>query len=125
MRRIIYGLSVLLTAALSFPVLSSQVEPYPLEAWAKRADMQNVSISPDGNRLALLKIATDEGNPILEIYDTNDLSARPFKMNADPMEMVGLDWVSEDMIVFTARAKVRNKIDGWNQGVYELSLIHI
>ena len=90
-RRIIYGLSVLLTAALSFPVLSSQVEPYPLEAWAKRADMQNVSISPDGNRLALLKIATDEGNPILEIYDTNDLSARPFKMNADPMEMVGLE----------------------------------
>ena len=122
MRRIIYWLSVFLTAALSFPVLSSQVEPYPLEAWAKRADMQNVSISPDGNRLALLKIATDEGNPILEIYDTNDLSARPFKMNADPMEMVDLDWVSEDMIVFTARAKVRNKIDGWNQGVYEYSL---
>ncbi len=122
MRRIIYWLSVLLTAALSLPVLSSQVEPYPLEAWAKRADMRNVSISPDGNRLALLKIATDEGNPILEIYDTNDLSARPFKMNADPMEMVSVNWISEDMIVFTARAKVRNKIDGWNQGVYEYSL---
>ena len=98
---------------------ASAFESYPIEDWAKRADMSNVSLSPDGNKLALLKIATKDGNPILEIYDANDLSARPFKMNADPMEITRFYWGTDDHIIFSARQKVRDKIDGFNDGVYK------
>ena len=98
---------------------AEKTEPYPLEEWAKRADMSNVSLSPDGEKLAFLKIPTKDGNPILEIYDANDLSARPFKMNADPMEMTRFYWATDDSIIFSARLQVRNKIDGFNQGVYK------
>jgi hypothetical protein len=98
---------------------ASAVESYPIEDWAKRADMSNVSLSPDGNKLALLKIATKDGNPILEIYDANDLSARPFKMNADPMEITRFYWGTDNHIIFSARQKVRDKIDGFNDGVYK------
>ena len=98
---------------------AEKIEPYPLEEWAKRADMSNVSLSPDGEKLAFLKIPTKDGNPILEIYDANDLSARPFKMNADPMEMTRFYWATDDSIIFSARLQVRNKIDGFNQGVYK------
>jgi dipeptidyl aminopeptidase/acylaminoacyl peptidase len=81
--------------------------------------MGSVSLSPDGNKIALMKIPTKDGMPILEIYDANNLSAKPFKMDADPMEMVGFDWVTSNHIIFTARLKVRDMIDGWNEGVYD------
>jgi len=119
MTKINLWISALLITAMSGSVLSSQNEPYPLEAWAKRPDMQQVKISPDGNKLALLKIATQDGNPILEIYDANDLSARPFKMDAKPMEMTSFYWAAKDKIIFSARDQVRSKIDGFNDGVYK------
>lgn len=99
--------------------LFAHAEPYPIEDWAKREDMRGVSLSPDGNKLALLKIATKDGNPILEIYNTNNLSAKPFKMDANPMEMTYFYWATNDKIIFSARLKVREMIDGFNRGVYE------
>ena len=104
-------------------LFSSQISAkiYPVEEWAKRADVSNVSLSPDGEKLALLRIPTREGNPILEIYDASNLSQRPFRMNADPMEMTSFYWITDEKIIFSARQKVRDKIDGWNQGVYERS----
>ena len=78
-------------------------QPYVIEEWAKRSDIESVSLSPDGNKIALMKIPTKDGMPILEIYDANNLSAKPFKMDADPMEMIGFDWVTSNHIIFTAR----------------------
>ncbi len=108
----------LLTTCFSGPLLAVV---YPLEEWAKRADIRNVELSPDGEKLALLRIASTEGMPILEVYNANNLSERPFRMDSDPMEMTNFYWVTDDKIVFSARQKVRDKIDGFNRGVYEYS----
>ena len=106
-------------AFLMNPVGANELDPYPIEDWAKRADMQNVDLSPDGNKLALLKIPSAEENPILEVYDANDLSKKPFRMNADPMEITRFYWATNDKIIFSARQVVRKKIDGFNDGVYK------
>ena len=100
---------------------ADKIQPYPIEDWAKRADMQNVSLSPDGNKLALLKIPSAEENPILEVYDANNLSKKPFRMNANPMEITRFYWATDDKIIFSARQVVRKKIDGFNDGVYKSS----
>ena len=105
--------------SLGLTSISFSSEVYPLEEWAKRSDVSNVLVSPSGNKLAALKIMTKDGNPILEVYDANDLSARPFRMDADPMEITGFRWVSNNQIAFFARQKVRDMIDTMNQGVYE------
>ena len=60
-------------------------EPYPLEEWAKRSTTDNISLSPNGEKLAMLRIMTVGENPILEVYDANNLAKRPFRMDADPM----------------------------------------
>ena len=99
--------------------LQADGQPYPIEDWAKRSDIASVQLSPDGNKLALLKIPTDDGMPILEIFNANDLAAKPFRMDAKPMEMERFYWATDDTIIFTAKLKVRDKIEGWNQGVYE------
>ncbi|MDC3105722.1 prolyl oligopeptidase family serine peptidase [Gammaproteobacteria bacterium] len=116
-------IKVLFTLCVSL-LISLQVfgKVYPIEEWSKRAQMSGVSISPDGSKMAMLRIVDTGGNPLLEIYDAADLSKRPFTMDSDPMEMTRFSWVADNKIIFSSRQRVRDKIDGWNQGVYDYSL---
>jgi dipeptidyl aminopeptidase/acylaminoacyl peptidase len=113
---------VLVCQMLHPAIAAGSVEPYPLEYFALREVINSVQISPDGKSLALLKIATRDGNPVLEVYDASNLQKDPFRVNADPMEIRTINWASDTSIVFTARQKVRDKIEGFNQGVYETRL---
>ena len=97
-------------------------EPYPLEYWAMRPVIRNVAVSPDGSQLALLKIPSKDGEPVIEVYDAADLGKEPFRMNADPMEITSFYWASDRDILFSLRQKVRDRIEGFNQGVYETRL---
>ena len=97
-------------------------EPYPLEYWAMRPVISNVAVSPDGKHLGLMKIPSKSGDPIIEIYDAADLDKTPFRLNADPMEITDFYWASDRDILFTLRQKVRDRIDGFNRGVYEYRL---
>ena len=98
------------------------VEPYPLEYWALRPVISNVAVSPDGKHLGLVKIPSKDGNPIIEIYDAADLGKEPFRLDADPMEIQGFNWVSDRDLLFSLRQKVRDRIEGFNRGVYEYKL---
>lgn len=115
-------LSGLLPVGVARPESSPAVEPYPLEYWALREVIDRVQVSPDGRRLGLMKIPSRDGNPIIEVYDASDLSKEPFRMNADPMEIRNFYWVSPDVIIVNLRQKVRDRIQGFNQGVYETRL---
>lgn len=117
---------VLFTLILS-PFATAKIEPYPLEYWALRDVISNVSVSPDGEHLAMLKIEFKDADPVLEVYDASDLSKKPFRLNADPMEITGFSWVSDNNIIINLRQQVRDRIDGFNQGVYEgrLALLDI
>lgn len=111
-------LMILGVGAMSY-VCAEPQEPYPLEYWALRAQISNVELSPEGDRLGLLRIASREANPVLEVYETSDLSKEPFRMNANPMEITSFYWVSNEVIAFSARQQVRDQIEGFNEGVYE------
>jgi dipeptidyl aminopeptidase/acylaminoacyl peptidase len=110
---------LLVLATYSVVSQADDDQTYPLEEWAKRATTSNISLSPDGNKIAMLRINKVGENPILEVYNSNYLSAKPFRMDSDPMELTGASWVSDNELFFNARQKVRDKIDGFNQGVYE------
>lgn len=114
-------LASLFAAGFGFATLASSAlpEPYPLEYWALREVVNDVQVSPEGDQIALLKIATKDADPVLEIYDASDLSKEPYRIGADPMEIINYYWVSNDVIAFNARQVVRDQIEGFNQGVYE------
>lgn len=94
----------------------------PVEVWSLREAIREVKVSPDGRYLAMMKIESKNGDPIIEIRETADLAKKPIRLAAEPMEFTFLDWVADDYIVFSARQKVRTRIDGVNQGVYEFRL---
>ena len=118
------GMRSVLAAALCLGSLAvgateTPPEPYPLENWALRATISNVALSRDGTHIGLMRIPTRGANPVIEVYEAADLAKEPFRLNADPMEIVQFSWVSDDALVFILRQKVRDRIEGYNQGVYE------
>jgi dipeptidyl aminopeptidase/acylaminoacyl peptidase len=114
-------LVAIVSLALSLPVFAAN-KPYPLKYWALREVVSNVEVSPDGKYLALEKIATRDANPVIEVYDTSDFKKKPFVFNADPMEITSFDWVGDQDIIVRFRQRVREKIEDFNQGVYETQL---
>ena len=118
----IIGAVIALGVLISFGSSAKNSEPYPLEYFALRDVVNSVQLSPDGKSLALLSTPSKEGNPILEVYDASDLEKTPFRLNADNMEIIGYSWVSKSNIVLRFRQKVRDKIDGFNRGVFEFKI---
>ena len=117
-----------LFAFLLFFVFLTEIaaaEPYPIEYWALRDVISNVRVSPDGKHLALMKIQNADSNPVIEVYLASNLDKKPFRLNASPMEITSFNWVSNQDIIVSLRQKVRNKIDGFNQGVYEYNLARL
>ncbi len=110
----------LVCLAVFLPAVAA--EPYPLKYWALRDVVSTVRISPDGKYLALMKIATRDANPVIEVFDSTNFKKKPFVFNADPMEITNFYWVGDQDIIVSFRQKVRDKIEGFNQGVYETKL---
>ena len=120
MNRVLNGILVLIPVlCLSYAAHALDYEPYPLEYWALREVNRFVEVSPDGKHVAMLTIASKNADPVIEVYDAADMSKRPYRISADPMEVVYFYWASDEVIVFGVRQQVRDKIEGFNQGVYE------
>ncbi len=121
-KKILAGLCLVLLVSTGTVGAAPAPEPYPLEYWALREVINNAQVSPDGKYLGLMKIASKKANPVIEVYETANLNKRPFTIGAKKMEVTSFYWASDKDIVFTMRQKVRDKIDGFNQGVYESKL---
>ncbi len=115
--------AALCLASLSVGASEAPPEPYPLEYWALRDTFRNVALSADGTYMGLLRIPSRGADPIIEVYETADLAKEPFRLDADPMEITGYSWISDTVIVFGLRQRVRDKIEGFNRGVYEYKLV--
>lgn len=91
--------------------------PLPIDYFAIRETVTNVSISPSGKYLAMLRITTKEGNPYIEIYDTDDMSKAMRRLDADPMEFIAIQWVNDEYLFGTASKIVRKRVGGPEEDV--------
>lgn len=117
--RIFPVLFFLISTAAGSAARAQAPEPYPLDYWALREVIDRVQVSPNGQYLGLMKIPSKDGDPIIEVYETADMDKEPFRLNADPMEITNFFWVNDKTLVFSLRQRVRDRIEGFNQGVYE------
>lgn len=91
----------------------------PIEVWALRDSMTQVQISPSGKNILVIKNESREGDYLMELYDTDDLTKKPYRIAADPMEIIGAQWVSDDYIFGTAWQQRRSKVNGPEEGTYD------
>lgn len=89
----------------------------PVDVWALRDVVDAVQISPSGKYLLVHKVESREGEYILEIYDAADLSKPLRRLNADPMEIVSAQWVSDDVIFGSAWQVNRKTVKGPEEDV--------
>ena len=86
----------------------------PVEVWALRNVVNAVQISPDGKHILVHKTESREGDYLLEIYKTDRLLAgdsSPFRrLNADPMEIISAQWVTDNHIFGTAWQVNRTRV---------------
>ena len=82
----------------------------PIDVWALRDVVNAVQVSPDGKHLLVHKIESKEGEYLLEIYRTDNLSEPLRRLNADPMEIIAARWVSDNYIFGTAWQQRRSKV---------------
>ncbi len=119
-----------ITILIAMMSSAAYAKVYPLDVWALRDVMTTAQVSPDGKHLAVLTIPSKQGNAVVEVYKIDEVgkaNAKPFRVDADPMEFRRIYWVTNTHIVAELRQKVRNKIEGFNQGVYSgrLALLDI
>ena len=100
-------------------------EPYPIDYWAVDPGMSNVNVSLNGKYISYEKKASKRSSVQLEILETNNLSAEPFVVTGDVMEIITSDWVSDDQLVIIFRQQVRDSIEGFNQGVYSYKAVKL
>ncbi len=89
----------------------------PIDVWALRDVVNSVQISPDGKHLLVHKVESKEGDYILEIYRTDDLSKPLRRLNADPMEIITARWIGNDYIFGSAWQVKRKTVKGPEQDV--------
>lgn len=113
------SIAALLSSTPSFAAMGetaangAELSPVPVDYWAVRGAISSVSVSPDGKHMALMRITSKDGDPIIEVYDTDDLSKAPIRANAEPMEITGrLTWVSDDVFFGTAMQVVQKSVKG-------------
>ena len=103
------GVAVLgLTVAMPAPTQAQT--SIPVDVWALRDVVNAVQISPDGKHVLVHKVESREGEYVLEIYRTDDLSKPVRRLNADPMEIVSASWVSATQIYGSAWQVVRKSV---------------
>lgn len=104
---------------ISAPQAAAQDQPFPMEYWAAPSIMSNVSVSPNGKFVAFMKSQSQKGEPIIEVYEIDNLSAKPYRVGAKSMEINGFDWLSDEEMVISFQKQVRKKIRGFNQGTFK------
>ena len=84
----------------------------PIEVWALRDVVNNVEVSPDGKHVLVHVNPSKEGDYLLQIYKTDDMS-KPFRtLAAEPMEIIQAQWVSDNTIFGAAWQQRRSKVRG-------------
>ncbi len=98
------GLSV---AAPSETQATSSV---PIDVWALRDVVNAVQVSPDGEHLLVHINPTRDGDYLLQIYKTEDLTTPYRTLAGDRMELISAQWASNNVIFGRAWEQVRSSV---------------
>lgn len=101
----IFVFSLLATSSVFSSQVYSEEEAglSTIEAFSILPAMRSIKTSPDGQRLAILKGTSKDGNYVLEIRNTKDLQAKPIRLGANKMRVSSVLWLNNEKIGVTFR----------------------
>ncbi len=98
--------------SVSAPTETQAQSTVPVDVWALRDVVNAVQVSPDGKHVLVHKVESRDGEYLLEIYKTDDLSTPYRRVNAGKMEIIQAGWATSDTIFGTAWQITREQVKG-------------
>lgn len=89
------GLSAMLTPVFAAPLKIEDVSRFPA--------IENVALSPDGEHIIGLVAAPGQKWPVISVWKTEDLSARPVWIPTKEMRYHFVDFFGNDKLIFVAQ----------------------
>ncbi len=108
----------LITLVIGSNTAVSATETLPIDAFAMRPAIQQISVSPDGKKLAMLRGTSLNGHYILEIFKTNDLKKTPIRIGAAKMELTRFAWLNNEKLYISLRNKAKRGKNRWRGRSY-------
>lgn len=96
--------------SVAAPTETQATSSVPIDVWALRDVVSNVQVSPDGQHLLVLINPSREGDYLLQVYKTDNLSEPYRTLAGDRMELISAQWASNNIIFGRAWEQVRKKV---------------
>lgn len=77
-----------------------------IEAFARDNAMETAQISPDGKHLFTIIREDVDSDPVLLVFETEDLSKKPVGIGASKMQIAGATWANSERIIVAFRQDV-------------------
>lgn len=111
--RVIIGVVTLLSLAGQADAQEQSNEKLPLDAFASLPAMTQAVVPLDGSKLAIIRATSKDGDYIVEIRPTNDLSAEPVRLGASRMEITDVSWLNNDKLLVNFRQNIQGGNDNY------------
>jgi dipeptidyl aminopeptidase/acylaminoacyl peptidase len=85
----------------------------PLDAFAMLPAMTQASLSFDGKKLAIIRATSIDGDYVVEIRPTANLSAEPVTLGASRMEVTGINWLNNEKLLVNFRQNIQDGNDNY------------
>ena len=111
--RVIIGVVTVLSWAGQTGAQEQSNEKLPLDAFASLPAMTQAVVPLDGSKLAIIRATSKDGDYIVEIRPTNDLSAEPVRLGASRMEITDVSWLNNDKLLVNFRQNIQGGNDNY------------
>lgn len=92
-------------------------ESLPPSVWADR-DIMTAQLSRDGTYIGLLRAYKESDDPPrIEVFKTENMEL-VHRQFSDPMRIQGFYWINDTKFVMFLSQQIRDRIEGFNRGVY-------
>lgn len=120
------GVSVI-GLSVSAPADTQAQSSVPIDVWALRDVVNQVEVSPDGKHLLVHINPSRDGEYLLQVYKTSDLSTPYRTLKGDRMELISASWASDNIIFGQAWEQKRSVVreqedDTYNYATYYYNL---
>lgn len=107
MKRFLLSLTAIaclgIPAAFAESVSEQSVSVGTIEAFSTAPLIRSVAVSNDGKKVAIIRATSKEGDYVIEIRDTRNLTSQPVVLGANRMMVSGVVWLNNDKIGVTFR----------------------
>jgi dipeptidyl aminopeptidase/acylaminoacyl peptidase len=113
MKKLVTCLFGLITLSPGVFAQSSAEGQLPVEAFAILPQVTQANVSSDGKKLVIRRATSKNGDYILEIHKTADLTAKPVRLGADKMEIEAAGWLNNDKLYVQFRQNIQDGNDNY------------